>query len=129
MRIIMTRMVVSLLVLAFGVAGLAMTVRAQQEPTTEIAQSPENPPQPEPPVTACKPDRILVKVQPGVDAAAVVARYGGTIIRTIPDIDVNVVTLPAGQGLSAIDALNADPEVKYAEADAIVRATQKGAGC
>ena len=78
----------------------------------------------------CKPDRILVKVQPGIDAAAVVARYGGTIVRTIPGIEVQVVTVPAGQGQQAIDALSADPEVQYAEADQIVTAAQAaGSGC
>ena len=81
-------------------------------------------------MTACKPDRILVKVQPGVDPAAVIARYGGTILRTIAGIDVQVVNVPAGQGQQIIDAMNADPEVMYAEADQIVKASAQGtSGC
>ena len=123
----MTRITVSLLLLAFAVTGLAMTARAQQEPPPEEASQPQ--PQPEAPMTVCKPDRILVKVQPGVDAAAVVARYGGTIVRTISGIDVHVVNVPGGQGQQAIDALTADPEVQYAEADQIVTASQAGNGC
>ena len=124
----MSRMTVSLLLLAFAVTGLAMTARAQQEPPSEDASQPR--PQPEASMASCEPDRILVKVQPGVDAATVIARYGGTIVRTIPGIDVQVVTVPAGQGQQAIDALNADPEVKYAEADQIVTVAQAaGSGC
>lgn len=133
MKAIMGRTALALLLLAFSVAGLAMTALAQQDdPPSDDASLPavEAPrAQPEPTMTACKPDRILVKVQPGVDAAAVVARYGGTILRTIPGIDVHVVNVPAGQGQQAIDALNADPEVEYAEADQIVTASQAGPGC
>lgn len=114
-----------LLLLAFAVTGLAMTARAQQDLPPEEASRP----QPEASMSACQPDRILVKVHPGVDATVVVARYGGTIVRTISGIDVHVVTVPAGQGQQAIDALNADPEVKYAEADQIVTAAQTGSGC
>ena len=80
-------------------------------------------------MSACQSDRILVKVQPGADAAAVIARYGGTILRTIPGIEVHVVNVPAGQGQQAIDALSVDPEVMYAEADQIVRASAQGGGC
>ena len=129
----MGRTALALLLLTFAVAGLAMTASAQQELPPEEASLPavEAPPaQPEQSMPACKPDRILVKVQPGVDAAAVVARYGGTVLRTIEGIDVQVVTVPAGQGQQAIDALMADPEVQYAEADAIVTAAQAaGSGC
>ena len=124
----MSRITISLLLLAFAVTGLAMTARAQQEPPPEEASQPQ--PQPESPMPGCKPDRIMVKVRPGFDPAAVVARYGGTIVRTIPGIEVQVVTVPAGQGQQAIDALSADPEVQYAEADQIVTAAQAaGSGC
>jgi hypothetical protein len=123
----MSRVTISLLLLAFAVTGLAMTVRAQQEPPPEEASQPQ--PQPESPMPVCEPDRILVKVQPGFDPATVIARYGGTIVRTIPGIEVQVVTVPAGQGQQAIDALVADPEVQYAEADQIVTAAQAGSGC
>jgi hypothetical protein len=42
---------------------------------------------------------------------------------------VQVVTVPGGTGQQTIDALNADPEVQYAEADGVVRASEAGAGC
>ena len=129
----MSRITLALLLLAVAVTGLAMTARAQQDPPPEAASLPQTESamtaQPEPSPTACTPDRILVKVQPGADPAAVVARYGGTIERTISGIEVHVVTVPAGQGQQAIDALNADPEVRYAEPDQIVYATQAGSGC
>ena len=129
----MSRITLALLLLAFAVTGLAMTARAQLEPPPEEASQPPSESsrtaQPEPAATACTPDRILVKVRPGAVPAAVVARYGGTIERTISGIEVHVVTVPAGQGQQAIDALNADPEVQYAEPDQVVFATQAGSGC
>lgn len=128
----MSRMLVALLILAAAVAGLAMTARAQQEPApTEIA-APEQPvSSPAPPdPSQCPPDRILVKLKPGADPAAVIARYGGTIINTITGIDVHVVTVPGGAGQQAIAGLSADPEVQYAEPDGVVRATGAGgSGC
>lgn len=128
----MSRMLVALLILAAAVAGLAMTARAQQEPSLP---SPGEIPTTEQPVTSpapanCPPDRILVKVKPGADPAAVIARYGGTIINTISGIDVQVVTIPGGAGQQAIAGLSADPDVQYAEPDGVVRATDAGgAGC
>jgi hypothetical protein len=150
-------MLVSLLVLAFAVAGLAMTVRAQQDaapqptaissenqasdnqsaenqaPEHASSEKPEKSEMPRPsepsPVSACPPDTILVKVNSGADPSAVIARHGGTIVRTIGGIDVQVVEVPGGTGQQAIDALSADPDVKYAEADQIVRASEAGGGC
>lgn len=121
----MGRTALALLLLTFAVSGLAMTASAQQDiPPVEASQ-----PQPEQTMSACQSDRILVKVQPGVDAAAVIARYGGTIVRTLPGIEVHVVNVPAGQGQQALDAQSADPEVMYAEADQIVHAAAQGGGC
>ena len=60
----------------------------------------------------------------GVDAPTVISRHDGTLVRTISGIDVHVVAVPAGTGLQKIDELNGDPEVKYAEADQVVRAVQ-----
>jgi hypothetical protein len=110
-------MLTALLLLAFAVSGLAVTARAQQEPESQVTQ-PQDPQQaPAPAASTCRPDRILVKVLPDFDPATVIARVGGTIIRTIPDLDIQVVNVPAGMGQAAIDALSADPQVKYAEAD------------
>lgn len=128
----MTRIAISLLVLVFAVAGLAMTAQAQQDEEiqpapVEASQAQTELPAPtESPVTDCKPDTLLVKVNPGADAAAVISRHGGTLVRTISGIDVHVVAVPAGTGQQKIDELMADPEVKYAEADQIVRAVQAG---
>jgi hypothetical protein len=120
-------MLVALLLLGFAVAGLAVTVRAQQEPTPEARPQPI----PEPSSVACSPDRILVKVRDGVDAAALIGRYGGTVIQTISGIDVQVVDVPHGTGQQAIDVLSADPDVVYAEADQIVttQAGEPDGGC
>jgi thermitase len=121
----MNRTAVALLLLTFAVAGLALTARAQQDPSSQE----EAEPQPEPSVSACPPDRLLVKIRPGADSAVVIARHGGTVVQTIPGIDVQVVTVPGGKGQQTIDALNADPEVQYAEPDQIVRALDAGSGC
>jgi len=128
----MTRIAISLLVLVFAVVGLTVTVQAQHD--QEVQPAPieasqvqtEQPAPTESPVTACKPDTLLVKVKPGVDAPTVISRHGGTLVRTISGIDVHVVAVPAGTGQQKIDEFMADPEVKYAEADQIVRAVQAG---
>lgn len=128
----MTRIAISLLVLVFAISGLAITARAQgdeeiQPTPIEASQAQTESPAPtESPVTACKPDTLLVKVNPGADPATVVSRHGGTIVRTISGIDVQVVAVPAGTGQQKIDEYMADPDVKYAEADQIVRAVQAG---
>jgi hypothetical protein len=120
----MNRIAAALLLLAFAVTGLALTARAQQDPPPQ--EQPQPPP--EPSVSACPPDRLLVKTRPGADPAVVIARYGGTIIQTIPGIEVQVVTVPAGKGQQAIAALSADAEVQYAEPDQIVRASEGQSG-
>jgi hypothetical protein len=125
----MSRIAVSLLVLAFAVAGLAITARAQQDPSPSPVPRQDTQGQSEAVVTTCPPDRLLVKLKPGADPASVIARYGGTIVQTISGIEVQVVTVPAGQGQQAIDALSADPEVQYAEADQIVHALAGDGGC
>jgi hypothetical protein len=125
--VIMSRILISLLLLAFAVSGLALTVRAQQEEQTTPyeepgAQFPEY-------GSVCPPDRILVKLRPGADPATVIGQYGGTIVETIQGIQVQVVTVPHGTGQQTIDALSADPLVQYAEADQKVYATGEGSGC
>ncbi|MCC7370972.1 MAG: hypothetical protein IT306_21335 [Chloroflexi bacterium] len=130
----MVRILVALLILTAAIAGLAVTARAQQEPPPTEEAVPEPPAAiPEPPAAApspaaCPPDRILVKVKPGADPAVVIGRYGGTIIQTILGIDVQVVNVPGGTGQQAIDALNADPDVQYAEPDGVVRISNGGSG-
>jgi hypothetical protein len=131
-------MLVALLILTAAVTGLAMTARAQQEPTSQEPAPAENtaqepalaePPAASPGATPCPPDRILVKLKPGVDAAAIIGRLGGTIIQTIPSIEVHVVNVSGGTGQQVIDALNADPDVEYAEPDRVVRIASESGGC
>ena len=125
----MSRLLVALLILTVAVTGLALTARAQQEPAPTETAAPEQPVS-SPASPNCPPDRILVKVKPGADPVAVIARYGGTIINTIPGIDVQVVTVPGGTGQQAIAGLSADPDVQYAEPDGVVHATgAAGSGC
>jgi hypothetical protein len=134
----MTRILVALMILTAAVMGLALTARAQQEPAPLETDAPEQTvslpleaspmPSPEAGPTTCQPERILVKVKPGADAADVIGRHGGTIIQTISGIDVQIVNVPGGTGQAAIDALSADPDVQYAEPDGIVRISSEG-GC
>jgi hypothetical protein len=125
----MGRIALSLLLLAFAVGGLALSARAQQDSGPPDGTRPPPEASHEASSPACGPDRILVKLLPGADPATVIARYGGTIIQTIPGIEVLVVTVPGGTGQQTIDALNADPEVQYAEPDAVVHAADADAGC
>ena len=124
----MSRLLVALLILAAAVTGLAMTARAEQTPVPVEAAVPE-PPVSEPSPTPCPPERILVKVKPGANPADVIGRHGGTIIQTIPGIDVQIVNVAAGTAQQAIDALTADPDVQYAEPDGKVRISSEGGDC
>jgi hypothetical protein len=124
--VIMSRILVSLLLLAFAVTGLALTARAQQQEQTTPYEEPGPQWASE---DACQPDRILVKLRPGADPATVIGRYGGNIEKTISGIQVQVVTVPQGKGQETIDRLSADPDVEYAEADQVVNADEAGSGC
>lgn len=149
----MRQILIALLILITAVTGLAMTARAQQQepPPGESASSESvlegtelEPPAAEPVVSEppmsqpvapspgaanCPPDRLVVKVKPGADAAATIGRQGGTIIQTIPSIEVHVVLVPHGTGPQAIAALSADPDVQYAEPDGVVRIASGSGGC
>ena len=57
--------------------------------------------------------------------AIVIGRYGGTIIQTIPGIDVQVVNVPGGTGQQAIDALNADTTRGNPELRSLARTLHK----
>jgi hypothetical protein len=130
----MTRIAIALLVLVVAVTGLTLTVQAQQDPNSQPApvQAPqaqtESPAPTESPVTSCLTDTLLVKINPGADPATVVERHGGTIVHVIEGIDVQVVSVPAGTGLEKIKEFMADSDVRYAEPNQIVRATQKSEG-
>lgn len=74
------------------------------------------------------PDRILVKFQPGTDAATAAAIHrqnGGTVIDTIPQIDVQVVTVPAGTVRAKVADYGHSANVQYTEPDYIAYAVGK----
>ncbi len=77
-----------------------------------------------------EPGVVLVAFNPGPDATAlsgstreeVLRDYGARRINAIPAIDVDVVSVPAGQELEIVQALNRDPQVLYAEPNYIYQA-------
>jgi len=74
------------------------------------------------------PDRILVKFQPGTDAATAAAVHrqnGGSVIDTIPDIGVQVVSVPAGSVPAKVADYRRNARVQYAEPDYIANAVGK----
>ena len=74
------------------------------------------------------PDRILVKFKSGTDpasAAAVHRQNGGTVIDTIPQVGVQVVTVPAGTVPAKVIDYGRSPSVQYAEPDYIANAVGK----
>jgi subtilisin family serine protease len=79
------------------------------------------------PATAAAADtaRIVVARDPGLSAherADVRARAGARFAEALPMPNTEVVTVPADRVGAAVRALNADPDVRWAEPDAIVRA-------
>jgi hypothetical protein len=84
-------------ILLLGVAGA--TPVQSQEPT---------------PVVSVR-DELLVKFRPGADPDIVAARYGATILRVIPGIEVYLVAVPAGSANDRVAAFSGDAEVVFAE--------------
>jgi type VII secretion-associated serine protease mycosin len=75
------------------------------------------------------PDEILVKFKPGVDAAAIAtinAALGATYKATITSVDVQILTVPAGQVLTKVEDYRANPNVAYAEPNFIAYAFDSG---
>ena len=71
------------------------------------------------------PDEILVKFKPGVDAAAIAninATLGATYKATITSVDVQILTVPAGQVLTKVEDYRANANVVYAEPNFIAYA-------
>src|SRR4051794_12705689 len=108
---LMTRFVVALALVMIAMLGMSLVAQAQQDD----------------PNANCPSEQVLVKVQPGPDPAEVVGRHGGTILSTIKGIDVQVVAVPAGTRDQKLEEFNADPDVRYAEANGEVRATEQAA--
>jgi hypothetical protein len=107
----MSRFVVAAAFVMMTMTGLGDTASADQQETA----------------VSCVSEQVLVKVLPGVDPAEVVARHGGTILKTISGIDVQVVEVPAGTLAQKVDEFSADPDVKYAEPNGIVRIAEQAA--
>jgi thermitase len=77
------------------------------------------------PVPSFSSQQILVKFKPGVslpEAAEVHRQLGGHVKETIPDIGVQVVTVPKGQEMAKVKAYSANSEVAYAEPDFVAEA-------
>ncbi len=73
------------------------------------------------PALECVPDQLLVKFRPGADPLGVVARHDATIESVLPAIDVYVVGIPSGTVLEKMAEFQLDPDVEFAEPNAIVR--------
>jgi subtilisin family serine protease len=67
------------------------------------------------------PSRLLVKFDPGADVSGALATAGAKADRTIADIGVHVVSVPADRAQPALQALEANPSVAWAEPDGIVK--------
>jgi thermitase len=69
--------------------------------------------------------QILVKFKPGTtlpQAAQIHRQMGGQVEETIPDIGVQVVTVPKGQAMAKAKAYSANARVAYAEPDFVAEA-------
>lgn len=70
-------------------------------------------------------DHILVKFKTGINALSMQPandRHGGSIIKQISSLNVQVVEVPAGQVNEQIKAYQNDSTVEYAEPDYLVQA-------
>jgi thermitase len=74
------------------------------------------------PAHASSTTRLLVKFQPKASPAAIalaLAGVKGTVVRTIPDVGVHVVSVP-GPAATALTRLRGNSSVAFAEVDAVV---------
>ena len=100
-------------------AGLLVLIMALSLPGPAMAATPDDNGQ------AYAPDHILVKFQPGtLDTvkAGIHSRHGGRVAGVIPDIDVQVVKVPANQVMAMVKAYRGEGRVLYAEPDYIAEA-------
>ncbi|MBW3622201.1 MAG: S8 family serine peptidase [Armatimonadetes bacterium] len=74
-----------------------------------------------PPAPSYKPGRVLVRLQAGADASRLLAQTGLSRIERIPQIQVEVLAVPAGQEREWTSRLEARPEVAYAIVDTLFR--------
>lgn len=92
-------------------------------PAGGVAAQPDLPRLPAPPAVQpgeFAPGRVLVRWQEEMAAearAAQLAAQGWQVLRTIDKLNTDIVAVPEGQELAAVDALQAMPGVAYAEPD------------
>jgi thermitase len=90
-------------------------------PTIVFAAPPDNPT----PASEFSSQQILVKFKPDVtlpEVAEIHRQLGGQVKETIPDIGVQVVTVPKGQEKAKAKAYSANAKVAYAEPDFVAQA-------
>jgi thermitase len=90
-------------------------------PTVLFAAPPDN----AGPVSDFSSEQILVKFKPDVglpEAAEIHRQLGGQVKETIPDIGVQVVTVPKGQEKAKAKAYSSNARVAYAEPDFVAQA-------
>jgi thermitase len=71
------------------------------------------------------PDRIVVKFKEGLSSAQVAqlhASHGAAVVDAIPELGVQILSVPAGQVEAKLAAYKADPSVEYAEPDYLAQA-------
>ena len=91
-------------------------------PINVISASPPDDP---PPVSDSSSEYILVKFKPGAggsETAEIHRQLGGKVKKTIPDIGVQVVTVPKGQAKEKAKAYSSKAKVAYAEPDFVTEA-------
>ncbi len=109
---------------AMLLAGLAMILALTATlSANNAAAQPDLPHLPAPPAVqpdAFAPGRVLVGWQQDASQRArnaVLAGQGWQVLRSIDELDVDIVAVPTGQELAAVAALQANPAVAYAEPD------------
>ena len=114
------------ILLAALVTILAVTTAL---PAGSATAQPDLPQLPAPPAVqpgAFAPGQVLVGWQKDASQRArnaVLAERGWQVLRSIDELDVNIVAVPKGEELAAVAALQADPAVAYAEPDYLAYAT------
>ena len=99
------------LVSIFALTAICLLVLTVASPVL-IAQPQGNPPQP------FAPDTILVAFNPGTAASEMGAAHsqaGGNVVKTIAAIGVQVVAVPNGTVLTAVQRYQRNPSVTFAE--------------
>ena len=87
-------------------------------PSTELIPIVERTSTPTEP--ACFLEEVLAQFRVGADPATVAVRHGTTITSTIPQLGIYVLGVPPGTQAEKVAALINDPDVEYAEPNAVM---------